>query len=311
MFGDFGQLAPVGDSRMFKPNANNANSVQGHGAYLQFTSLFSLTQCVRQANDRVFCDLLLRLRDGENTLHDYHLLSQRFTGIVEQVQDFNAATRLFPIRDSVCEYNLQKLAELANPTAIIHSVHNKPAAATANANTACGLERNICLAVGAKIMLRVNLWVEKGLVNGSIGTVLRIIYTGQGPPSLPAFVICIFPGYSGPSFLPEHPHSFPVVPIQRMWSEGNNVLSRIGLPLDLAWALTIHKSQGLTLPKAVIDIGLREMSAGISFVALSRVRNIQDLLLTPFPSERITSLSAHQQICVRKAEEQRLSLLPS
>ena len=46
------------------------------------------------------------------------------------------------------------------------------------------------------------------------------------------------------------------------------------LPLRLAWALTIHKSQGLTLPKAWIDIGKSGRTAGVSYVALSRVKNI-------------------------------------
>ena len=45
------------------------------------------------------------------------------------------------------------------------------------------------------------------------------------------------------------------------------------LPLKLAWALTIHKSQCLTLPKAVIDLGKSERTPGISYVAISRVKS--------------------------------------
>ncbi|XP_067940418.1 uncharacterized protein [Watersipora subatra] len=152
-------------------------------------------------------------------------------------------------------------------------------------------------------MLRANLWVEKGLVNGSIGTVLRIIYcANQGPPALPAFIVCIFPDYTGPTFLPEHPNSFSVIPIERTWTAGHATLSRTGIPLDLAWGLIIDKSQGLTMAKAVIDIGHHEMAAGISFVALTRVRNINDLLVNNFARERITRLAINDQILQRSGE---------
>ncbi|XP_067940335.1 uncharacterized protein [Watersipora subatra] len=113
-----------------------------------------------------------------------------------------------------------------------------------------------------------------GLVNGLIGTVLRIIYcANQGPPALPAFVVCMFPDYTGPTFPPKHPNSFPVIPIKCTWTAGHATLSCTGIPDDLAWGLTIHKSQGLTMTKAVIDIGHHEMTAGISFVALSSLKH--------------------------------------
>ena len=47
-------------------------------------------------------------------------------------------------------------------------------------------------------------------------------------------------------------------------------------PLKLAWAITIHKAHGLTLDKVVIDIGKEEFSAGLTFVACSRVRRLSD-----------------------------------
>ena len=48
----------------------------------------------------------------------------------------------------------------------------------------------------------------------------------------------------------------------------------------MAWALTIHKSQGLTLSKATIDIGPRERT-DLIFVAISQVKSLQSLRITP------------------------------
>ena len=58
-------------------------------------------------------------------------------------------------------------------------------------------------------MLRQNLWVHKGKVNGSIGTVQRIIYSDNPPPLLPSVVMCVFQGYTGPSFIQGVPNSVP------------------------------------------------------------------------------------------------------
>jgi ATP-dependent exoDNAse (exonuclease V) alpha subunit len=48
-------------------------------------------------------------------------------------------------------------------------------------------------------------------------------------------------------------------------------------PVKLAWAITIHKSQGLTLDKCCVDLGKGAFSHGQSYVAISRVRNIADI----------------------------------
>ena len=45
--------------------------------------------------------------------------------------------------------------------------------------------------------------------------------------------------------------------------------------------MTIHKSQGQTLPQVVVDLATAEKAAGISFVAISRVRSLQNLVLQP------------------------------
>ena len=68
------------------------------------------------------------------------------------------------------------------------------------------------------------------------------------------------------------------------------------VPLKLRYTMTIHKSQGQTLPKAVIDLGDKEYVAGCTFVALSRVRSINDLVLITMTFSRLQNISKSKNL---------------
>jgi hypothetical protein len=62
-------------------------------------------------------------------------------------------------------------------------------------------------------------------------------------------------------------------------STGSHMVERYQLPLQLAWAITIHRVQGLSMDRAVIDLGRTIFAHGQAYVALSRVRSLAGVLL--------------------------------
>ena len=71
--------------------------------------------------------------------------------------------------------------------------------------------------------------------------------------------------------------------------------------------MTIHKSQGQTLPQVVVDLGTAEKTAGISFVGVSRVRSLQNFLLQPVSFQRLQAIGKSKpRLQERLREEERL-----
>jgi len=66
----------------------------------------------------------------------------------------------------------------------------------------------------------------------------------------------------------------------------------------------VHKSQGLTLSKAIIDLEHKEFAAGLSFVAVSQVCSLGDILFKPFSFERLQRIKNCKRMQERKVEEE-------
>jgi ATP-dependent exoDNAse (exonuclease V) alpha subunit len=83
------------------------------------------------------------------------------------------------------------------------------------------------------------------------------------------------------------------------------------MPLRLSYAMTIHKSQGqkMTKTKAVLVIGDKEMAAGCTFVALSRLKTLSGLLIQPMTFERLQAISKLKRMQQRIWEEERLKTM--
>ena len=88
------------------------------------------------------------------------------------------------------------------------------------------------------------------------------------------------PSYRGPTewYNDDGVPIVPIIPSVARWdSKKGDHCSRKQYPLRLAWAISIHKSQGMTLSKAVIEFGRSDFCRGLSFVAISRVRALRDI----------------------------------
>jgi ATP-dependent DNA helicase PIF1 len=114
------------------------------------------------------------------------------------------------------------------------------------------------LCVGAQVMLLMNKDLEAGLANGSRGVVL-----GFSDNNIP---------------IVQFMHGDPVAIEPHSWvSSECEAIVRTQIPLRVAYAITIHKSQGATLDCALIDIGSNTFEYGQAYVALSRVRSLDGL----------------------------------
>jgi ATP-dependent DNA helicase PIF1 len=284
LFGDFLQLPPV-ESPMFIFDTDlwkiQLNVKRIH-----------LRHVYRQNGDAQFTNLLHSVRVARL---DKDQLALLVTRQVEPPPGITP-TRLCVFRRVADAYNDKKLTELSGP------MYNKSAIVFAQkrryedranpedlqmarewiknwlAGTSTNMfpvNRHFRVKVGAYVMLRTNLDVEKGLVNGTCLKVVTI-----WPDSIRLY----------------HPSTKKTVTVERVDFEYcvNKSVSAIlrQFPLSLAWATTIHKSQGLTLESALIDTNC--FAPGQVYCALSRVKRLTDLYLTKWHPE---GLRIHPRAC--------------
>lgn len=319
LVGDVRQLAPIGDPVLYPPlpprrgAAPNAplspEAARGRLAFASFQKSVILRVSQRQA-DNTLRDALDRLSVGQVTDQDYALFSARFQMNVppEERRAFEDAVHIYWTRVEVKERNLDRLLQLLQPVARVPAKHHGPNAAAGTSDQAEGLEDVIYLAKGARVMLRSNLWTTAGLVNGALGTVVDIVYhrdQAPAPDGPPAVVMVKFDNYTGPTMADG---TVPVPTLVKGWDDGHgNRLTREQFPLSLAWATTVHKSQGLSLDKAVISVLNYDFGLGMVYVALSRCRSWQGMLLSrEFDKDRLTSIRRANGFEARQRAERRI-----
>ncbi|CAK5280080.1 unnamed protein product [Mycena citricolor] len=297
--GDFYQLPPVPDQshRRHSPSTYAFDAISWAGCV---GTPVVLSQVFRQKDD-VFVDILASIRVG--ALSDDHI--QKLSALSRPLiyDDGIEPSELFPLRCDVERCNQERLAALPGETVTYRAIDGAGFDVLDKRIDRESAQRlldrlvalpSIGLKVGAQVMLVQNV-VPGSLVNGSVGIVEDFITTKQAvergiavmvpkdeparPTNLQAMNDVVF-AKNQPwplvCFTQEcrmlcAPLYFSIEGVR-----GNCEAHRTQVPLILAWALSIHKSQGQTLQRVRVDLD-RVFEKGQAYVALSRATSMEHL----------------------------------
>ncbi len=270
LVGDFYQLPPVNktnEATIFAFESSSWNNV--------ITCSIELTVIQRQ-KDEIFQNILKEARIGSLTKTSCNIIKQY------QGRDWKSnkirPTLLFPRRAEVDMINDSNIRALKGRrfTYKAHLVYDGKVPEDFSENSEqfqrvlqsfdydAPYSKDLELIQDAQIMLIANIDPDNGLVNGSRGVIV--------------------------DFCPQTNH--PIVEFingikktigYHTWSiDEYDFVSRSQIPLRLAYAVTIHRSQGCTLDSALVDIGMGTFEFGQAYVALSRVRSLDSLFIHDF-----------------------------
>lgn len=138
-------------------------------------------------------------------------------------------------------------------------------------NIPSSLMESLTLTVGAQVMLTINLDIINGLANGSRGVVTGFVEGTRSP-------IVKFLSQNEDIIVERYSNS--------VEDKGRLMYSYSQIPLKLAWAITIHKSQGMTLDLVETDLS-RVFEYGQAYVCLSRIKNLEGLYIKEIDYKRI------------------------
>lgn len=267
LFGDLFQLPPVEEQAdgglfdYFRSVYPSPYFFEAHVLRRLPTEVFELRHIFRQKADPDFARLLNLIREGRVSQPELDsLLNTRISPVM--AEKFDNGIILAPTNREAAWRNLRYLAQLPGKeyeySALADESFQKK---TPPADAYLKLKK------GAKIMMLVN---DENWVNGDIGTVHDL-----GPDFIQVELKgCIYK---------VEPHVW-----EDIRYEYNALSQKLEpcvkgffkqFPLKLAWAITIHKSQGLTFDNIYLDIGNGAFAPGQTYVALSRCRTLQGVHL--------------------------------
>lgn len=265
LIGDLYQLPPVVTKDLedvfekvyetpyfFSANVFKQNGVLFHGRNLKE---------IHRQQDITFQSLLNKMRRNLLNESDLDLLNQRC--LPESLESIKDCITLVPTNYAASVLNEARLAELNSKelvyTAMIEGDFDESSYPTAEM---------LKLKVGAQVLMIKN--DDKGRwVNGNIG---EVVYLGDD-----GIKVCI------------NGATHDVLPVE--WEKIRYALDNAGqiveevtgrfvqYPIKLAWAITIHKSQGLTFEKVIVDLDAGTFAHGQLYVAMSRCRTLEGLFL--------------------------------
>ena len=258
-----------------------------------------LTEVMRQRGDSLFIQLLNQIRIGEPTPEDEDVFQSRSISKNNRVYPINEL-HMFAENAPAQLHNDEMLTKINSTLYSILAIDDLPPdkiparvidqVLSRSQSETGGLSQKLDIKVDARVMLTSNISIGDRLTNGQIGTIVHVLMDNHGN------VFKIYVKFDDEKagetmkkstcYAMQH-NCVPIEKIEvkiRVYQHSEfPVIKRTQFPLKLSWACTIHKVQGLTLPKAVLSFSLikqRSFNPGQMYVVLSRVASLDGLFLT-------------------------------
>ncbi|MEZ4210999.1 MAG: AAA family ATPase [Candidatus Paceibacterota bacterium] len=267
------QIVFVGDFFQLPPVVSRGEEVKFAFESVSWKELNPLilyiTEQHRQDDDSLL-SILGRIRSGDIE-EEFEELRDR---LEVEFEDVIKSTKLYTHNKDVDEINNKELEKIDGDEEYFEMISKGKANHVTRLKESCLSPENLCLKVGAVVMCTKNNF-EAGYVNGTLGEVIDFNEEGH------------------PIIITNKGKEITIEPTSWNIEDGDKVLASISqIPLRLAWAITVHKSQGMSLDAAEIDLG-KAFEFGQGYVALSRVRSLDGLKLLGFNSQ---ALMVHPKI---------------
>lgn len=276
LVGDFFQLPPIarnGDIAQFAFESNTWRELNPLICYL--------SEQHRQ-EDAEFLKILAALRSGTiNARHKECLSGRCVSGEAGGKNVPEDISRLYPHNADVDRINLEALAKLPGKERIFEMSGRGNPLLIDQLKRGCLSPERLALKIGARAMFTKNSPQGK-FVNGTTGEIIAFS-TENGSPVVRA----------------RNGRTITVEPME--WgieADGKLLAKIIQIPLRLAWAITVHKSQGMSLDAAFVDLSLA-FEYGQGYVALSRVRTLDGLYLGGLNDR---ALQVHASVLAKDSE---------
>jgi ATP-dependent exoDNAse (exonuclease V) alpha subunit len=252
--GDFFQLPPV-TREISEDDATHSPYTSSSWKNANFTVCY-LTEQHRQ-NDMEFLDVLNGIRTGKI---DERVLAPLRTRYKKQIENSLEPTKLYTHNVDVDSINEEALRKIDSVEKVFDMVSKGKDGLVESLKKSVLAHTRLRLKVGAQVMFVKNNF-EAGYANGTRGIVESFLDDGT------------------PVVKTVHGKSITAEVVDWAIEEDGKIKASVSqIPLRHAWAITVHKSQGMSLDTAVIDLS-KSFTYGMGYVALSRVRSLAGLSL--------------------------------
>jgi len=249
--GDLFQLPPIAK------NGKNADFVHKSKIWQEMNIKICYLQEQYRQNDKVFSQVLNDIRSNDITTETVKILKNR---IRRRIKSKIKATKLYTHNVDVDRINKEALEKIRRKKHYFYMVATGNSLFLDSLKRTCGTSETLELKVGSAVMFVKNN-LEEGYVNGTLGKIIA------------------FSDYGFPIVETVDGREITAFPVSWMMEEEGKAEAEISqVPLRLAWAITVHKSQGMSLDLAEIDLS-KSFVQGMGYVALSRVRSLSGIRL--------------------------------